>query len=311
MRAAEFFEFARKRHQIYLDRAAGLPKPWTQDPILATYRFTNVYRELDRTTVWFRENVRDRMLREAEPWEQLFGTILFRAFNRIQTGEAIFQQTGIQGPDGSRTMIATAWDCLFIGRKTDSIFTIRNAVKTAIPRGPWVTGAYIIKTPDGMDKLDGVCWILEQALHRVQDTVAELGDAPSLERLQRLLEAYPYFGPFMAYEVVTDMAHLPMMAEAPDVMTWANAGPGAKRGLNRVYGRELKRGLNQQQACEEMRELLVLSQQTEPGDDMGDYWPQHPDWPPLTMREIEHTLCEFDKYERVRLGEGRPRGRFA
>jgi hypothetical protein len=26
------------------------------------------------------------------------------------------------------------------------------------------------------------------------------------------------------------------------------------------------------------------------------------------MREVEHTLCEFDKYERVRTGEGKPRG---
>ena len=29
--------------------------------------------------------------------------------------------------------------------------------------------------------------------------------------------------------------------------------------------------------------------------------------PPLEMREVEHTLCEFDKYERVRNGEGKPR----
>ncbi len=30
-------------------------------------------------------------------------------------------------------------------------------------------------------------------------------------------------------------------------------------------------------------------------------------WPPLELREIEHSLCEFDKYERVRLGEGKPK----
>ena len=29
--------------------------------------------------------------------------------------------------------------------------------------------------------------------------------------------------------------------------------------------------------------------------------------PKLEMREIEHCLCEFDKYERTRLGQGRPR----
>jgi hypothetical protein len=28
------------------------------------------------------------------------------------------------------------------------------------------------------------------------------------------------------------------------------------------------------------------------------------------MREVEHTLCEFDKYERVRLGQGRSKRRY-
>ena len=31
---------------------------------------------------------------------------------------------------------------------------------------------------------------------------------------------------------------------------------------------------------------------------------------PLEMRDIEHCLCEFDKYERTRLGEGRPRAKY-
>ena len=30
----------------------------------------------------------------------------------------------------------------------------------------------------------------------------------------------------------------------------------------------------------------------------------------LEMRDIEHCLCEYDKYERVRLGEGRPRAKY-
>ena len=29
--------------------------------------------------------------------------------------------------------------------------------------------------------------------------------------------------------------------------------------------------------------------------------------PVLEMREIEHSLCEFDKYQRVKNGEGKPR----
>ena len=50
---------------------------------------------------------------------------------------------------------------------------------------------------------------------------------------------------------------------------------------------------------EEMRELLEQST-------LQRHWSHN--WPKWEMRDVEHTLCEFDKYERVRTGEGRPRG---
>jgi hypothetical protein len=62
-----------------------------------------------------------------------------------------------------------------------------------------------------------------------------------------------------------------------------------------------------------MRRVLAASK-------TGQYWPQLPmkkglwkydnEFPAWEMRDVEHTLCEFDKYERVRLGEGRPRSVF-
>ena len=33
-------------------------------------------------------------------------------------------------------------------------------------------------------------------------------------------------------------------------------------------------------------------------------------YPPFELREIEHSLCEFDKYERIRLGQGRPKQKY-
>jgi hypothetical protein len=106
----------------------------------------------------------------------------------------------------------------------------------------------------------------------------------------------------MTYEVVTDLRHTRYLRAAPDVNTWANAGPGAFRGLNRVFGRPLKQAQNPQAACQEMADLLTMSKH---------YWPKPTIWwPKLEMRDIEHSLCEFDKYERVRNGEGRPRSMY-
>jgi hypothetical protein len=48
-----------------------------------------------------------------------------------------------------------------------------------------------------------------------------------------------------------------------------------------------------------MRELLEMSRTCLP-----DFVP------PLELREIEHSLCETDKYLRVANGEGRPRAKY-
>ena len=65
-RINDFFAYARKRHEIYLKRKAGEPPPWTDDPILQQYRFTNVFRELDKTTLWFKKYVRGPMRKSPE-----------------------------------------------------------------------------------------------------------------------------------------------------------------------------------------------------------------------------------------------------
>jgi hypothetical protein len=101
----------------------------------------------------------------------------------------------------------------------------------------------------------------------------------------------------MSYEVVTDLNYTPVLQEPRDKFSWANAGPGAKRGLNRIHGRYLEK--SGQDWNTEMRALLDLA-------------PQHLDMSimpqgQVDMRMIEHSLCEFDKNERVRLGEGKPR----
>lgn len=335
MDPAPFFAYARERQSILLRRRAGLPRSaWTQDPILQQYRFCNVYREDDRTTEWFRTNVRDPLRNQPEV---LLATVLFRWFNRISTGEQIFSQT-----DLGYAPPATAWEVCLATRSVDPL---RSAIRG---KGPFVTGSYIIKTPDGMSKPEGVLWCVEQFMTRKQmytdasgygpmgeDVLAELlhshariGSSPAtLEGVWLWLCQFPFLGPFMAYEIVTDLRHTALLENAPDISTWANPGPGAMRGLNRLHGRPLNFRQPKERFIEEMRELLVRS-----GD--ARYWPQFDrrrpdlvsvslpasmsavenvdllvehDWRPWEMREVEHTLCEWDKYERARTGEGRPR----
>ena len=104
----------------------------------------------------------------------------------------------------------------------------------------------------------------------------------------------------MAYEMVSDMRHTRLLEDATDIRTWANPGPGAKRGLQRL-GLPYKKDAD---AITSMRSLLALT-------DDGYHYTLAPHVPrPLEMRDIEHSLCEFDKYCRVKFGEGEPRSKY-
>lgn len=320
-RIKDFFSYARKRHEIYLKKQSD-PTWETKDPILHKYRFTNVFRELDKTTVWFRENVRDRL--KDRP-EVLLATVVFRMLNRIEVGEAVFSQL-FMSDEGS---VRTAFEKFAQDGRTQHL---KQAIKNALPKGPYVTGAYIISTPPGLAKLDGALSVIGgfeghawdsypnwRNLARILQT-----NSYTLENAFNVLQDVPYFGSFHSYEIVTDLRHTTLLSRAKDVNTWANVGPGAARGLNRVFGRRISdRGkrvdrVPTEMMLEEMQLILKASRS-------ANFWPNAydvtltgdtrkgakkitADWPVWELRDVEHTLCEFDKMERARLGQGRPRG---
>ena len=106
------------------------------------------------------------------------------------------------------------------------------------------------------------------------------------------------------------MRWTPQFSNAPDIMTWANPGPGAVRGLAKIFrgytgGRDITAehkttGAEMQREMQELRLYLTRELGSYPMFSRG-----------FEMREIEHGLCEADKYCRVRDGQGAPRGSFA
>lgn len=301
-----FFAYARDRERIRLQRAAGQPAPWTIDPILRSYRFCNIDREDDAVTTWFRTNVREPM--RAMP-EVMLATILFRWFNTPRVGAVLFKtRTRAAGlsPFGE-----------YLRTRDPSV--LDRAIRECLPEGPYVTGAYMIKTPAGMDKIAGVLWCVDQFNKVRGEYEAAFDDSTTLEGCSEALTMLPYMGDFMAYEVVTDLRHTDLLCNAPDIMTWANPGPGAARGLDRLAleplgTRNRNRPADRAAMQIEMQVLLECSQEQArwPTNDYR-YWPQGEvmrPFKPWEMRTVEHTLCEFDKYERVRLGEGRPKQLF-
>ena len=264
-----------ERENIRLQKEVSqLPPPWTNDSILQEYKFCQVFREDDRTTRWFREHIREPMKNSPDVF---MATVIFRWFNWIPTGRTLIEHG-----------LLKRWD-----RK--------KAIEEITKQPKWITGAYIIKTPNGMDKVTGVAECISHMWQDREHLAKEIVKTKSLEDTWTLLRDYPYMGPFMAYEVVTDLRHTYLLEDADDVLTWANAGPGAMRGLNRLTGRELGYSNRSHYLVGEMKELYKIVQNILPAKIL-----QRNDMC-YEMREIEGGLCEFDKYSRIVKGEGRTR----
>lgn len=275
-----FFFTARERYSILLRRRAG-HAVWTEDPVFLHNRFCNVFREDDKTTAWFREHIREPL--RDRPQEVLLATVAFRWFNRIETMQRIFANLSDKGDMGVAEVFSS-WREL----------GIKDILRHV---SPVVTGAYIIKTPDGMNKLDGVLWCIEQVADDIGRIRGELHHA-TLQHAVRTLCEYPYLGPFMAYQIVCDLKSTCVLEDARDRMSWAQVGPGSTRGLGRLRTRDPERFSRGSQAdrlfmIEMMKELLALSQD-------ATYWPS--DWPRWEMSDVQHWLCELDKYCRVQEG---------
>lgn len=290
----KFWYWMNERHSIYLKRKAGEPYPWTKDKILQEYKFTNTFRQLDRVTQELTK--RKNKLPKKDMINLFFHIVTFRMFNWPPTYD-VLNEAGLLDKWNEKKAIK-------ILRKFKSE---DNKV---------FTGAYVI-TNSGRkeDKITVVCEAVT-ALWKDREFITDaLQGYANLEEANRFLLQYPCVGKFIAYELITDLRHTKMLDKSKDIMTWANPGPGAKRGLNRLYGRELKFTQPDVKFIEEMRTLLShcnleMIDEVEMGK-KGKLTVLVKDKRRLEMRDVEHVTCEFDKFMRVKNNEGRPRSKFS
>lgn len=312
-RLPEIARFMRERHNIYLKRLAGWPGPWTDDAILQEGRFCNIFRELDTVTKWIDKNIRQPFAYHPNLWIMLAiaryinwpVTLNMLLVQDTKTGERMYPGAFPDDPNFTpEGLTAALEDIASTGAKVyTGAYMIRAESDPNKHWYSWTKHRYIAEIVIGRlwEDREGIQELFDYGNQNAKsDDLAEL----TLQQAWRVFQEPRYigWGPFMAYEVVTDMRHTRYLRDAPDIMTWANAGPGAIRGLNRLYGRDLNNHPKPEITNLEMAVIM------EALNNNPSYWPAK--WPRLEMRDIEHTLCEFDKYERVKLGEGKMRSKY-
>ena len=159
------------------------------------------------------------------------------------------------------------------------------------------SGAYIVSTNGhAMDKAE---YLDKYVLKPLWDNRAAIRptEGDHLEDFFNRLNKYNGMGSFMAGQVIADAKYAGCLFNAPDWWVWAASGPGSRRGLNRVASRPVDASWPSGTWHKTLSELKIQI----------DHFVNAAGWPELHAQDLQNCLCEFDKYERTRLGEGKPR----
>jgi hypothetical protein len=291
-----FRHYLNEREAIRLRKESGMKGPWTQDAILLRYKFTNISRANDWTTRWVKKHWYDP--NRHQPLEiQALNCALFRYFGSAEFAEAI----GYQVEWNPGLIMTTARNRLARGAKVfTGAYIITNGGSTA-PKQEVVVNQYLTPFRQNVDK------------------VVAIAQQGSWQATSEFMQTLPGIGAFMSKEIALDLLLTPVLEDAHDKNTWSPVGPGAVRGLNRLHGRPLEAPLSQAKGLVEMQELMaMLAQEPRRIFNLDDpvanpacsngLIEQFPTiGSEYGVTDVQFSLCELDKYLRVRNKEGRPR----
>jgi hypothetical protein len=274
--------FIWEREAIRLARENGHSAPWTKDPVLAKYKFTNIHRSDDRVSQW----VIDKLIEPATARgdEHLWFTLLIaRLINWPPTLQALINKDVI--PCAPEDFDADMFE--------HTLERIKNDGKKVY------SGAYMLyptKMEPGGNKSRAVAkYIIGSAIENADNVRAALWNADSVMSIEKFVaELSKCFGisTFIAGQVAADLTYTGMDVE--DLYTYAPIGPGSSRGLNYLLGRAPFATWKQKEFNAELSNVYgEIVDKLEIVD--------------LTLHDVQNCMCEFSKYCRAVLSEGKPK----
>jgi len=266
-----YWKFAAKRQSVFFQRIEHPFSCWTEDQILAKYKFTNAYRASDRVSQFLIRHVIYEG--DASIQETFFRIMLFKLFNKIDTWRLL-----------QRTVGVITW------REYD-FDRYAGALTEAMERGERIySAAYIMPMAAGFDgdrKHETHLRLLERMMkERLGERLAE---RRTLREAFELLRTYPMMGDFLAFQFVIDLNYSPILNFSE--MEFVVPGPGARDGIRKCFAStgglseaDLIRVVTERQQAELERLELPFR----------DLWGR-----PLQLIDCQNLFCEVDKYARI------------
>ncbi len=269
-----YWRFAAERQAVFFRRQRGERHPWTENPVLATYKFTNAYRASDRVSQYLIRHVIYRDDLSKSPPEVFFRIMLFKIFNKIETWELLERALGSVTFEDYRF---ASYDAVLRGARQAG----RRIYSAAyiMPPGSRAFGRSA--------KHQNHLLLLERMM---ADRLPErLAQTRTMQEGFEKLRAYPTIGDFLAYQFITDINYSELTEFSE--MDFVVPGPGARDGLRKCFldpG-----GLNEPELIRLMADLQEREFERL-GLDFQSLWGRR-----LQLIDCQNLFCEVDKYARV------------
>lgn len=274
----EFFKFVQERQNIWHKRFVLKENPpWTSDPVLKKYKIINVYRELDKCTIYILKKLKGIKDRQ----KLLINIIFYRFFNQENLYENLRLKPFENIPKAK----------------------LVRAFKKLEGEGQRIfNNAYLISSgTKGQKKYLSVLDSLDSI--NLERTILKLDASKTPRESLEVLQQIPMIGPFLACEIWTDLSYFDFFKQKWNDNDFVNIGPGAKWGLEIVFGKKLSKK-EQEEKLRELYNRQKIFLDNRAWKKIA-YKKAFSNYPFLSVTNIEGSLCEFRKYWRIGHGKGR------
>lgn len=329
MELNKFFEIANERIRIYTLKEFNMPKPWTKNPIFLDSYFCNVFRQDDKVSKWIINNLLLPYSNHHQLWASI---IMCRMLSRMETLQILKEQNCLIGDykraytilrgmqkegapifTGAFIINSAIGGGVWLDKVTYLFSTLTYFNKLRFPKEHVTKEAMEGGVNENWKPINIHEWLSEQ---------------DSLYQVWTMFKEAPGIADFMAYQYTCDMTYSTYLEYNIDDQHWTKLGLGAVRGLNRMLKgyatkdkipneiRQVKNILYkwktwvEENIEKEMKitfNLIIHNQEKEApiSNDVPDTFITfvresvadcYKGFENLKMQDVQHWLCEYDKY---------------
>lgn len=273
-----YFYFIQERMNIFWNKYEE-NYPLTRDPTLQSYKFTNVYRAMDRVSQYLIKNViySDDKFSDKDV---LLRIIVFKIFNKPETWEYLESEVGE------------------ISLKNFNLKHINNALLERKVSGPIFNNAYMMTgTHSSYNYLD---YKHEKWLQMVKDELIgqsifdKIIDATSLSDTFDHLRGCSFIGDFLAYQYAIDMNYSNVINFSED--SFVKAGIGSIRGIKKCFGNASSAKYSNEDIIRFTQDNFEYYQSKFEFNDFNPLFGRSP-----TLIDLQNCFCETDKLLRAKM----------